>query len=408
MNTLIVVAVLLLQESAGPLAGLPGAEGPHVSKIRALAAKGWLELGAPAPDPKWGRAPGRSWTTPMTYAPELRGAFLSGEGVHGYTKPNGRYMDDFWFYDVLGHRWICVYPGADTKTLSLKLNADGFEVTADGEFVPVAQQVHGYQMNTYDTDLRRFMSMPNLHGYWKKDLPQRKDWLQPAPSDASPWFFDTKSGKWNRRKTGTPAPQSSFGDTLHYIPSMKKAFFARASKQVWFYDTASNRWEKPPVSGTPPPFGIEAVSCYDPKRHRIYIGGGIYPPVPDGSNALWIFDLKTNTWSDPKPQGAPCRGSNRYTTRNALMVYDSKADVVRLVHCPPEESRIEQMGVFTYDPEANAWTSEPVPLADTLARDRKVKNGFYCPDLDAIVLHSAGDSRDDGVIWVYRTKGASK
>ena len=49
MNTLTLAAILLLQESAGPLAGLPGAEGPHLEQIRALGDKAWLELGAPAP-----------------------------------------------------------------------------------------------------------------------------------------------------------------------------------------------------------------------------------------------------------------------------------------------------------------------------------------------------------------------
>ena len=57
----------------------------------------------------------------MPLAPELRGAFLFGEGVHGYTKPDGHYMDDLWFYDINSHRWICCYPGADTKTLDLTL-----------------------------------------------------------------------------------------------------------------------------------------------------------------------------------------------------------------------------------------------------------------------------------------------
>lgn len=80
-------------------------------------------------------------------APELRGAFLYGEGQHGYTKPDGHYMDDLWFYDINAHRWICCYPGAPTKSLRLQLNADGFEVTPDGELLPVAQQVHGYEMN---------------------------------------------------------------------------------------------------------------------------------------------------------------------------------------------------------------------------------------------------------------------
>ena len=65
----------------------------------------------------------------MPLAPELRGAFLFGEGVHGYAKPDGRYMDDLWFYDVNAHRWVCCYPGADTKTLDLVINKDGFEAT---------------------------------------------------------------------------------------------------------------------------------------------------------------------------------------------------------------------------------------------------------------------------------------
>src|SRR5262245_7027616 len=145
----------------GPLADLPSRPGPHVEKVKALGSNQWLALGQPAADPAWGRARGRSWCAAMPVVPELGGAFLYGEGVHGYTKPDGRYMDDLWLYDVNAHRWVCCYPGADTKALDLTVNADGFEATRDGEPVPVAQQVHGYSMNTYDTDRRRFLSMPN-------------------------------------------------------------------------------------------------------------------------------------------------------------------------------------------------------------------------------------------------------
>ena len=78
----------------GPLTGLPSKPGPHIEKIKSLADDSWLELGSPTPDPRWGRARGRSWTSEMPLAPELRGAFLYGEGQHGYTKPDGHYMDD--------------------------------------------------------------------------------------------------------------------------------------------------------------------------------------------------------------------------------------------------------------------------------------------------------------------------
>src|SRR5262249_17841770 len=87
-----------------PLAGLPSASGPQGAKSKGLADDAGLDLGSPAADPKWGKARGRSWCAPMPYAPNLSGGFLYGEGVHGYTKPDGRYMDDLWFYDINAHR----------------------------------------------------------------------------------------------------------------------------------------------------------------------------------------------------------------------------------------------------------------------------------------------------------------
>ena len=49
------------QDKKGPLAELPSKPGAHVEKIKALGDNGWLKLGAPAADPKWGKARGSSW-----------------------------------------------------------------------------------------------------------------------------------------------------------------------------------------------------------------------------------------------------------------------------------------------------------------------------------------------------------
>jgi hypothetical protein len=391
--------------SQGPLKGLPTKPGQHIAKIRALADNSWLDLGAPKKDPKWGRARGRSWTAVMPLAPELRGVFLFGEGVHGYTKPDGHYMDDLWFYDINGHRWICCYPGAETKSLELRVNKDGFEATKDGDLIPVASQAHGYSMNTYDTDRKCFLSLPNLHSYWKKALPQREKWLKDAPADASPWLFDSATGKWDRRRTGTTAPKSGYGDTLIYIPSKKQAFFAHGSKEIWFYDPRVNRWKQVKAEGPPPPFGIDATSCYDPKRGRIYIGGGAYPVAPKETHAFWVYDLKANRWIDPKPKGKPCNGSNSYSTLNALMVYDSVNDKVLLVSHSFHYDKEERMGVYVYAPDTNSWEIKPLPLPGKL-RNQQIKNGFYDPALNTVFLHSAGDSRDDGVIWAYRYRNS--
>ena len=63
------VAMLIVAWSAsgqdtakkGPLAELPSKPGPHLDKIKALGDNQWVNLGAPAADPKWGKARGSSW-----------------------------------------------------------------------------------------------------------------------------------------------------------------------------------------------------------------------------------------------------------------------------------------------------------------------------------------------------------
>ena len=136
----------------GPLAALPSGPGETIAKLRVLGENEWLVLGTPADDPKWGRARGRAWSCAMPFAPDLHGAFLFGEGVHGWwNRKTGRYMDDLWFYDVCGHRWICVYPGMEVTAYRKALTEDGFEADVDGRPVPVASQGHGYEMVTYDT-----------------------------------------------------------------------------------------------------------------------------------------------------------------------------------------------------------------------------------------------------------------
>ena len=319
---------------------MPSKPGLHIEKIEKLGDIEWLELGQPA---------GRSWNAALLVAPELRGAFLFGEGVHGYAKPDGRYMDDLWLYDINGHRWVCCYPGADTKTLELTIDRDGFEATKDGERLPVPSQVHSYSMNTCDTDRKRFLSRPNLHDYWKKALPSRQKWLKPAPTDVSPWLFETSSGRWNRLRTGTTAPKSGYGDTLIYLPSRKQAFFAHRNEEVWFYDMAKDSWKR------------------------------------------------------AKPEGKPCQGSNTYATLNALMAFDPVNNMVLLVMHSYHYGKPDRLGIYVYDPETNAWVEEPLALPEKL-RNTQVKNGFYDAELNAVTLHCAGDSQDDGVIWAYRFK----
>src|SRR5262249_42849184 len=198
--------------------------------------------------------------------------------------------------------------------------------------------------------------------YGKGGLRRGRGGLRPAPADAGPWLFETATGRWDRRRTGTPGPKSSYGDTLLYLPARKQAFFAHRNEEVWFYDTGADRWARAAPAGPKPPWGIDATSCHDPKRERVYIGGGAYPVAPDAGHAFRVYDLRAGRWVDPKPRGKPCRGSNSYSTLNALMAYDSANDRVLLVVHSAHYDTGERRGVYVYDPAANAWDEQPLGL----------------------------------------------
>jgi hypothetical protein len=398
-------------EDKPPLAGLPGEPGKHIEKIKALADNTWLDLGSPAADPKWGKGRGRSWSSRMVYAPDLRAAFLFGEGVHAWwNKENNRYMDDLFVYDIMAHRWICAHPGTDVKSSKLKLDPNGFEVDENGRPVPVAQLGHCYEQLTYDTDLKRFMFMPGASQDWQSSPfgKRRLAWGvkgQGLPTDCSPWLYDVQSGRWDLRKVEGLAPAHSptpLGKTLVYVPTMKKAFYWNPPLQeAWLYDPDKNSWSQLKPKGLPAPISIDKVACLDPKRERIYLGG---------NKDLWCYDLKANAFIELKPKGSKPQTSDGYvygpySTSRAVMNYDAANDVVVLFYhdnVGPNIARKER-GVFVYDPNANAWGEAPLPVPGGFC---KCPSSFYDPVLNAHFIHCAGDSADDGVMWVYRYKSA--
>jgi len=381
-------------QSTPPLSGLPSAPGPHVAQIQALADNTWLQLPLPAADANGRRCTGRSWGARAAYSPALRAAFYYGEGMHGWwDSTTRRYFDDLWAYDTMANRWITLYPGAHVDTLTLTLDANGFEVDSTGQPIPVAQNVHGYEMLAFDTDRNKFAWMPCPGGYDNVLDARRQSWGSGRgyrPSRCSPWMYDVATGKFELRKTPAGSPGSGFGDTLIYVPSLRKFWFKQGGQpdpDVWYYDPAANTWTGVRATGPKPPFGIDSTACLDATRNRIYIGGGSYP-VASGPNAFWIYDLATNAWIDPQPQGSP---GNSYATAYAFMNYDSVNDVVVLV-----KHSSAPKGVFIYTPQSNSWTQ----VSSTIPNLYNV-NAFYDPALNVVYAHNANDNRE-GEMWVYR------
>jgi len=381
----------------GALTGLPSPPGTQVARIVALGEDRWLSLGSPAPDPKWGKARGRSWTPRMPYAPALRAAFLCGCGIHGYVKPDGHFMDDLWAYDIQAHRWTCVYPGADTKTLRLKLDAHGFEVDDLGRHVPVSFMGHGYCNQTYDSDRDALMFIYTHSPWWGRALPQRWTWLDQTDRSVErryyghagpvienrkhPLFYQVDEARWQRKFVEGEGPgPDRFEGVLEYIPPRRQAFFLDHGR-VWFYDLAAGRWLRSPAEKID--VGYDSWGCYDSRRQRVYVAR---------KGAFWSYDLKTDRWLPIKGKEQPADlGSCAY----GAITYDVAADAV-LVLLKAERA------IYIYQPDKNAWTRSSLPPEADWRRGNV--NAFYDPVLGAHFYHLAGDSDDNGVMLVYRWK----
>ncbi len=426
------------EQRKGPLKDLPSEpKGEHLEKIKALADNEWVNLGAPAPDPKWGEAMARSWAPRMPYAPEMRGAFFTGEGPHGHIKPDGYGMDDVWFYDANQHRWICVYPGTPARggykdVVSIDKET-GREVDKDGNPVPVAVGVHAYLQVTYDTDRKQLMRntcgsylkskikgrKETIEAYkeWKekqkeenenKDSEGKKDDKKPKMTN-TPWIYDTVEHRWKIYRCPKPyrLKVGGFGSTLVYVPTVKKAFaFRKRSYTFGWYNPDTKKYEPIKRKGQTPPWDMDSNNCYDSKRDRIYMGGGIFPVIKEGS-ALYAFDVQSESFVHLEPKDDP--GLQSYSSNTAIFSYDSVNDAaVLFLHKHKEKYKEDDLaGIFAYHPDENRW--ETVVEKPEFFTSKKNPgwpqwSGFYDPVLNVHFLFVGTDGRTNGTMWAYRYK----
>ena len=401
------------QDKKGPLAELPSKPGAHVEKIKALGDNQWLNLGAPAADPKWGKARGSSWgAKALILAPDLRGAFLFGEGVHAYVKPDGHGMDDLWFYDINAHAWTCLYPGMNTKTFTqrvedkeLLIDDNGQLIDKEKQPIPLHTLVHAWGYLAYDSDRKKFAfiswngtaggPIPQYFLGGEKLMDEGLKLLEEQLKDKkkrvfSPWLYDAASGQFERSPANNSTAINAGGfPQLHYLPS-KKRFFAVGSDTVAIFDPAKNQWSDAKPKG-PAPKGYDACGCYDPKRNRIYRNDG------DGSKGegLMAYDIEGNSWSHLKPTGSAPEAAN---TNAAFYEYDARLDIVVAIHFKGKSP-----GVYVYNPKSNSW-ADPIPFPADGPKFQYAANTFFDRELNAYFCHVAGDSKDDGIMWVYRYK----
>jgi hypothetical protein len=399
-------------ERKGVLAGLPSAPGPHMEKIRALGENEWLNLGQPLSDPQWGQGRGRSWSHKMAYAPELQGAFLCGAGPHAYIKPDGHY-DDIFFYDLNSNRWICVFPGVNTKTFGadaknglLKVNDDGQLVDKDGHVVPLAARSHSGQTHTYDPDSHKWIYNGCAPGGIDPDWWSAKSaWYTSALPYLTgkvdrvanqPLYFNTITGEFER-PVGKKPPRGggARGEATFYLPTKKAIWTYSSDRGMEIGNPVTGEWVVTKPKGAPG--GSDYGACYDSKRHRIYLSTG--GPVPTNSAAgfVFIYDVQTDTWTNPpnKENAVPLPAANE-----GVLNYDAVAD--RVVVFRGREY------TAAWNPETFEWTPKAATPTNFPSVGYPGYHGFYSPEVNAHFIYVACDGADNGKMWVFRLKNAGK
>jgi hypothetical protein len=403
----------------GTLAALPSAPGAHIEKIKQLGANEWLELGSPAPDPKWGRARGRAWGgRAFALAPEIRGAYFTGEGGHAMVKPDGYGMDDYWVYDINAHRWICIYPGTNTKTLNqqvksgdLKVNDLGVVVDRDGRIVVGHRLIHAWGFLAYDTDRKKLVILKFDSGFTgtyffpgagRKDngvaeavkaLAKQREGRTFPP--VTPLSYDTATGRFECFPAANACPAAHGFAEILYLSAIKQFLVvggrAGNGRMTALYDPEKKSWSVVKTQGQAPS-GCEMASCYDSKRNRVYMGKTMAVRGEGEKNPLLVYDVKTSTWSEAAIDKG--NGPLNWSYARVSLHYDSANDAVVAIHYADEK-------IYVYDPEADAWR-EPVAMRAGVKTKGKCGHAFYDPELNAHFVFTAGDSADNGIMWAYR------
>jgi hypothetical protein len=140
------------------------------------------------------------------------------------------------------------------------------------------------------------------------------------------WAFDTVNETWSEIKTADPKPDVRYGLGAAFDSTRERLIvshgFAKDGRHddTWALDLRTNTWTNITPSGDKPLKRCLLETAYDPSRDALILFGGCssgFGPCPQGD--LWTLDLKSDTWTQIKPNGdAPT------ARQNPALVFDSK------------------------------------------------------------------------------------
>lgn len=324
----------------------------------------------------------RDYCNRAVWAPERKRALYCGAGhnIHPYN--------DVWEFDLAANTWICLY-GAD-PSFSRRFQGPeeqdvawvkAHAVLKDGVLrsprgAPL-RPAHTWWGVAYDTDRKRLVFWDAHKGILFTDraliakalgIDPKDELLKGSgsgPGEAYVFEFDPETRTWQDVLTKVPKAYES--SELEYLGDRKTLWLQ--SGKTYTLNADRKGW----TDGGKSPFGAGGVTAYDPDTHSVVAvtreqtwiystqtgawkqgkaldgDGAIVPSStfaydsaakrfvlythvakkdePKAAPRLWLYDVATDTWSDPAPQGERCAAGNVAgyydAARNVTVIYSN-------------------------------------------------------------------------------------
>jgi N-acetylneuraminic acid mutarotase len=198
--------------------------------------------------------------------------------------------------------------------------------------------------------------------------------VTPTTFPQETWTYDVNGNKWT---DVSPPPSESPVGRCHPV----MAYDAKSKKHVlfggrnsvfnilgdtWTYDAVQNKWTDAKPNPSPPPTYHPAMAA-DPATGKIVFFGGCVNGVGTLSckqltDATWVYDPSSNTWSDMKPTKAPPPRDRHH------MAWDPVINRALLFGGVGANSKTDMQDTWLYDLANNSW-EEVMPATKPPGRD---------------------------------------
>jgi hypothetical protein len=225
-------------------------------------------------------------------------------------------------------------------------------------------------------------------------------WNGPYLGDT--WIYSFRNNTWiNKSPQVSPSPRERAGmvyATRHDLIILFGGFEgSKMLNETWVYNVKTNQWTQmfPSVA---PPARNNLGMAYDSKHDVIIIFGG-------GSRELgtmgdtWAYNITANLWMNMTPSVSPSPRS--LSTSGQELAYDESHDAVLLFGGSPIWLSTAVNDTWAYRFEANTWT-ELKPLSAPSAR---VMHNMVYDNINNITVLYGGAPGDQhslfGDTWIY-------